>query len=451
MEKNDLVNLEIFDTTLSGAGVGRHEGLTVFVDSAVTGDRIVAHILKVKSNCAFAKIHEIIKPSASRSDSACGSYPQCGGCCFRHIDYGKELEIKENSVKNNLKRLGTVEPELEPITALSPIGYRNKAQYPVSIEKGELRIGFFAGHSHRVINCPDCALQPSEFSEGVAAFGKYLTENNVSIYDETTHKGLIRHIYFRKAVVTGEIMVCIVANGHILPEHSKLVGIFKSVFKENLKSVILNINRADTNVIMGEKCVTLYGRDHITDILCGVKVRISPLSFYQVNHDVAENLYEKAAEYAEPEGKTVLDLYCGAGTVGLSMAKSAEKVIGVEIIPEAVEDAEFNAKQNGFENAEFFCGDAAEAADKLRADGVTPDIIIVDPPRKGCDEKLIETITEDFAPDRVVYISCDSATLARDCKIFKGHGYETVKASTFDMFPRTGHVETCVLLSKEQN
>ncbi len=448
MKKNDLINLKIIDTTLLGAGVGKCDGLTVFVDSAVTGDEVEAHILKVKPNCAFAKISKIITPSECRVDANCGSYPKCGGCSFRHIDYKKELEIKENNVKNNLKRIGTVEPEFEPIVGLSESGYRNKAQYPVNLEKGELKIGFFAGHSHRVVDCPDCALQPEEFSKAVAVFKEFLLKNNISVYDEELNKGLVRHIYFRKAVQTREIMVCLVINGDSLPNLCDFIDGMKSVFGENLKSVVLNINKAKTNVIMGDKCHTVFGNDHITDILCGVKVRINPLSFYQVNHDVAEKLYEKAAEYAEPNGKTVLDLYCGAGTIGLSMAEKAKKIIGVEIIPEAIEDAKFNAEINGFENTEFFCGDAAKAAEKLKNDGVKPDVIIVDPPRKGCDADLIKTITQDFAPKKVVYVSCDPATLARDCKLFKEMGYDTVKCATFDMFPRTGHVETVVLLSR---
>ncbi len=448
MKKNDLLNLKIIDTTLLGAGVGKIDGLTVFVDAAVTGDELLVHILKVKPNCAFAKISKIITPSEFRVDVNCGSYPKCGGCSFRHINYKYELEIKENNVKNNLKRIGTVEPEFEPIVGISEKSYRNKAQYPVSLEKGELKVGFFAGHSHRVIDCPDCALQPTEFSKAVAVFKAFLLKNSISVYDEESHKGLVRHIYFRKAVVTGEIMVCLVINGDSMPKSDEFVELMKSVFGVNLKSVVLNINKAKTNVIMGEKCVTVFGKDCITDILCGVKVRISPLSFYQVNHDVAEKLYQKAAEYAEPNGKTVLDLYCGAGTIGLSMAEKAKKIIGVEIIPEAIEDAKFNAQQNGFENTEFFCGDAAKAAEKLKNDCIKPDVIIVDPPRKGCDADLIKTITQDFAPERVVYVSCDPATLARDCKLFKEMGYDAVKCATFDMFPRTGHVETVVKLER---
>ena len=450
MKKNDFVNLEIFDTTLMGAGVGKHEGLTVFVDASVTGDVVKAHILKVKSNYAFAKIAEIIQPSEWRVDSNCGSYPKCGGCSFRHISYNQELKLKENAVKNNLKHIGKTEPELEPITGLEPDGYRNKAQYPVSFENNELRIGFFAGHSHRVIDCPDCGLQPAEFSKAVKAFRRYIQENSVSVYDESEHKGLIRHIYFRKAVSTGEIMVCVVANGNSIPAKQSLIDAFKNVFGDNLKSVILNENRDKTNVIMGKKCTVLYGIDHITDVLCGVKVRISPLSFYQVNHNVAEKLYEKAAEYAEPQGKTVLDLYCGAGTIGLSMAEKAKKIIGVEIIPEAVEDAEFNAEQNGFDNAEFLCGDASEAAEKLKNDGIKPDVVVVDPPRKGCEPELIRIIAGSFAPERVVYVSCDVGTFSRDIKIFGEKGYTLTEYTPADLFPRTSHCETVALLSQRR-
>ncbi len=449
MKKNDLVNLEIIDTTLQGAGVGKIDGLTVFVDSAVTGDIVVAHILKVKSNCAFAKIHEIIMPSNDRIENNCKSFPQCGGCSFRHIDYKKELLIKELNVKNNLKRIGTVEPELEPIVGLTEQGYRNKAQYPVAFDNGQLKIGFFAGHSHRVVDCDECQLQPAEFSEAVLKFKEFILENNISVYNEAEHKGLVRHIYFRKANVTGEIMVCLCLNGKELPNQAEFIRRMQSVFGENLKSAVLNFNLDKTNVIMGQECKTIYGDGFITDILCGVKVRISPLSFYQVNHDMAEKLYKKAAEYAEPNGKTVLDLYCGAGTIGLSMANSAKKIIGVEIIPEAIEDAKHNAELNSFTNVDFICGDAANTAKDFNENNIKPDVVIVDPPRKGCEIELIRTIAEDFKPDRVVYVSCDPSTLARDCKVFKELNYKTVKAATFDMFPRTRHVETIVCLCKQ--
>ena len=451
MKKNDLIEINIIDTTLNGDGVGKTDGFTVFVNAAVIGDKVLAHILKVKQNYAFAKIEQIIEPSEYRIEQNCKSFPQCGGCSFRHIDYIKELEIKENNVKNNLKRIGTVEPEFEKVIGLAECHYRNKAQYPVSMKKGKLNIGFFAGNSHRVVNCENCLLQPPEFSKAIQVFKDYILENSISVYDETEHDGLIRHIYFRKAVVTKEIMVCVVINGTDLPYRNVFIEKMKSVFGYNLKSVVLNFNTKRTNVIMGERCTVIYGENYINDVLCDVKIRISPLSFYQVNHDVAEKLYEKVAEYAEPDNKTVLDLYCGAGTIGLSMAKRAKKLIGVEIIPEAIEDAKHNADLNSFNNTEFLCSDAVKASVCFAEKGIKPDVIIVDPPRKGCDAELIKTITNDFSPERVVYVSCDPSTLARDCKIFKGLGYETVKAATFDMFPRTGHIETVVLLSRETN
>ncbi len=451
MKKNDIVELNITDVTLQGSGVGHYEGIAVFVPETVTGDVIEAHILKVKSNCAFAKVHKILLPSSKRIADGCESFKKCGGCAFRHIDYAFESELKANAVCNNLKRIGGVEPEMEPIITLSPDGYRNKCQYPVAKTESGIDIGFFAPHSHRVVDCPKCELQPECFSKAVKIFKKFLIENNIEIYDEAANKGVVRHLYLRRANVTGEVMACVVINSDEMPFSAKLVECFKEAFGDDLKSVVVNINKKKTNVILGEKCVTVYGSDHITDVLCGVKIRISPLSFYQVNHDVAELLYKKAAEYAEPEGKTVLDLYCGAGTIGLSMASKAKRIIGVEIIEQAVEDAKFNAKANGFTNTEFLCDDAAGAAKVLSEKGIKPDVIILDPPRKGCDESLIETVATAFSPERVVYVSCDSATLSRDCKIFKTLGYETVKAIPVDMFPRTGHVETVALISKEKS
>lgn len=451
MKKNDLIKLDITDVTLQGVGVGHCDGIAVFVPGTVIGDFVEAHILKVKSRYAFAKINKLITTSIHRTDCGCESYLKCGGCCFRHINYDFELVLKENNVKNSLKRIGGAEPVFEPIVGLSPNAYRNKCQYPVASDKKGIHIGFYSAHSHRVVDCPDCVLQPEEFSSAVKLFKSFVEQNGISVYDEASGVGTIRHLYMRKAVVTGELMLCVVINGDELPFSDKLIETLKAKFGDALKTIVVNINTEKTNVILGEECKTLYGDGYITDILCGVKVRISPLSFYQVNHDVAELLYKKAWEYAEPKGKTVLDLYCGAGTIGLSMASSAKEIIGVEIVPEAVKDAEFNAKNNGFDNTRFICDDAAGAAKKLKSEGISPDVIIVDPPRKGCDAELIKTIAEDFAPERVVYISCDPATLARDCKAFDALGYTAIKAAPFDMFPRTGHCESAVCLTRKTN
>ena len=449
MKKNDLITIEITDVMLNGSGVGHYDGLAVFVPATVTGDVVLAHVLKVNKNIAYAKINEIIKPSEKRIENTCQSFLRCGGCAFRHIKYLEELELKENAVRNNLKRIGGVEPEFEPITALKETGYRNKCQYPVSKDKdGNIVIGFYSEHSHRVVDCTDCALQPEEFSKIVKVFKSFLENKNISIYDEKSGRGLVRHLYLRKAETTGEIMVFVVVNGDKLPFYEELIEELKQLLKNSFCSFGLNINKNDTNVILGDKNITLYGNEYITDSLCDVEFRISPLSFYQVNHDVAELLYKKADEYLEPNGKTILDLYCGAGTIGLTMAKKVKNLIGVEIIPEAIKDAKFNAKQNGIKNCEFICADAKKAAEDLKNRKIKPDAVIVDPPRKGCDETVIDIICNDFAPERVVYVSCDSATLARDCKIFKSFGYSAKKCATFDMFPRTKHVESVVCLEQ---
>ncbi len=449
MKKNDLITIEITDVMLNGSGVGHYDGLAVFVPATVTGDVVLAHVLKVNKNIAYAKINEIIKPSEKRIENTCQSFLRCGGCAFRHIKYLEELELKGNAVRNNLKRIGGVEPEFEPITALKETGYRNKCQYPVSKDKdGNIVIGFYSEHSHRVVDCTDCALQPEEFSKIVKVFKSFLENKNISIYDEKSGRGLVRHLYLRKAETTGEIMVFVVVNGDKLPFYEELIEELKQLLKNSFCSFGLNINKNDTNVILGDKNITLYGNEYITDSLCDVEFRISPLTFYQVNHNVAELLYKKAAEYLEPNGKTILDLYCGAGTIGLTMAKKVKNLIGVEIIPEAIKDAKFNAKQNGIKNCEFICADAKKAAEDLKNRKIKPDAVIVDPPRKGCDETVIDIICNDFAPERVVYVSCDSATLARDCKIFKSFGYSAKKCATFDMFPRTKHVESVVCLEQ---
>jgi 23S rRNA (uracil1939-C5)-methyltransferase len=308
--------------------------------------------------------------------------------------------------------------------------------------------GFFAKHSHRVVPCSRCLLQPQIFDEIMANVTRWARKYGIAPYDETKNKGLFRHLYLRIAEKTDEIMAVAVINGNKLPFEDEFVQCIKSVCGDRLKSVQINENKEKTNVIMGKKCRTLYGQDCITDVLCGIKVRISPLSFYQVNRDMAEKLYLKAADYAKPRGKNILDLYCGAGTIGLSMANEATSVVGVEVVPEAIEDAKFNAQNNGINNARFICADAAKAAEVLAAENYLPDVVIVDPPRKGCSEELIKTIAYKFSPDRVVYVSCDPATLARDIKFFSENGYKLIEYTPADLFPRTSHVETAALLIK---
>lgn len=444
MNKNDEIILNIDGVSADGFGVGRHENLAVFVPLTAPGDTAAVKIVKVKKNYCFGKLMNIVTPSESRTLPDCEVFSRCGGCVYRHISYAAECEIKEKKVYDNIKRIGGIDmPPQKIIAAPNRSRYRNKAQYPIS-QNGNA--GFFAVHSHRIIENSDCLLQPEFFADICKVVTEWIKEKNISIYREETHSGLIRHLYIRYAAKTQEVMVVQVINGRTLPESDCLIGRLSALLGDRLKSVQININTEKTNVILGKKCITLYGQDYITDILCGVKVRISALSFYQVNRDMAERLYKKAAEYAQPKNKNILDLYCGAGTIGLSMATEAKSIIGVEIIPEAVRDAKINAEVCGINNARFICGDAAEAARQLAKENIHPDVVIVDPPRKGCDSELIKTIAEDFAPERVVYVSCDSATLARDIKLFSEHGYDLTEYTPVDMFPGTSHVECCAQL-----
>lgn len=446
MEKNDIITLSITAMSSEGVGIGRYEGIAVFVPMSAVGDKLKVKILKVKSNCCFGKIEEILSPAVARIDADCKVFSKCGGCVYRHIDYTEELLLKQKRVEDAVKRIGGIDVSPCPIVSDGNIqGYRNKAQYPVANEGA---VGFFANHSHRIIPCENCGLQPRVFDDICDIFTEWFKESGNTAYDEESGKGLIRHLYIRKAWVTGQIMVCLVINGEGVRDSQVFVDRLKSKLGDSLKTVVLNINREKTNVILADKCVNIYGDGYIYDVLCGVKIRISPLSFYQVNHNMAQRLYEKAKEYANVIGKTVLDLYCGAGTIGLSMADSAEKIIGVEIIPQAVKDAKFNAANNQITNAEFICADASDAAKMLADKNIKPDVVIVDPPRKGCSSDLLQIIAKDFAPKRLVYVSCDPATLARDLKILSEKGYELIEYTPFDLFPRTAHVETVALLTK---
>lgn len=446
MNKNDIITLEITAMSSEGSGIGRYEGLAVFVPLSAIGDILKVKILKVKSSCAFGKVEEIIAPSASRVKPVCPVFSKCGGCVFHHISYEAELEIKKQRVEDAVIRIGKQDIKAGPIVSDGKsASYRNKAQFPVS-EDGS--VGFYANHSHRIIPCTHCDLQPTEFSLICDIFKDWMSKSGNTSYDEQTGTGLVRHLYIRKATVTGEIMVCLVINGDGVKGIDEFEDKLLIALGTQFKTLVLNINKSKTNVILADKCVNIYGDGYIYDKLCGVDIRIAPLSFYQVNHDMAENLYRKVKEYAKPKDKTVLDLYCGAGTIGLSLADEAKKVIGVEIIPEAVNDAKFNAKNGAITNAEFICDDAAGAARTLNKKGLKPDIIVVDPPRKGCSEELLNTIAKDFSPERLVYVSCDPATLARDIKILSSLGYKLKEYTPFDLFPRTAHVETVALLEK---
>ena len=449
LKKNDEIELTITALSSEGSGIGHFEGLAVFVDSAAVGDILKTHIIKVKSSYAVGKIVKIIKPSKHRIPPDCPVYDRCGGCSYRHIRYEQELEVKRQRVEDALRRIGGLNISVGEILHIEDTnGYRNKAQYPIGFDAdGRTVIGFYAKKSHRIIDCRSCALQPPEFEAILNAIAKWAAENGVGFYDEEKHKGLLRHIYLRKGRTTNQTMVCLVINGNNVPKKEKLIQALTET-DETVCSVVLNINRNKTNVILGAECITIYGSDFIEDELCGLKFRISPLSFFQVNPAGAEILYRKAAELAQLKSTdTLLDLYCGAGTIGLSMADKVKNVIGAEIIEPAIENAKENARLNGIENAEFFCSDAAEISAKLLEKGFEPNVIVLDPPRKGCSREMIETAVK-LGPERIVYVSCDPATLARDCKIFAQLGYETKKAVAVDMFPRTVHVESVVLLTK---
>ncbi len=448
MKKNDIVKIEISGVSHEGVGIGKVDGLAVFVRGAAVGDVVEAIVIKMAKNYAVGKLTKVITPSKDRIENDCPAFPRCGGCVYRHIDYTAEAALKRQRVADCLKRIGGLDFCPDETQCGQDFGYRNKAQYPVGGSADELLVGFYANHSHRIISCTDCKLQPPIFEKTVECIKGFLADNSIAPYDEANGKGLVRHIYLRQGAVTKEMMVCLVINGKQLPCQDLLIGALKELLGDNLKTVVLNLNCANTNVIMSTDCRPIYGDGYITDLLCGVKVRLSALSFYQVNHAMAQRLYAKAAEFAG-KGGTLIDLYCGAGTIGLSMAGLFDRIIGVEVVPEAIEDAKINARQNGIENARFICGDAYSAAKQLHDDGIKPDVVIVDPPRKGLEEGLPRHIAENMAPQRVVYVSCDPATMARDIKAFDECGYTLCKAVPFDLFPRTAHIETVALLNKQ--
>lgn len=448
LKKNDIIDLEITGYTAEGNGVGRYRDIAVFVPLAAAGDRLRVRILKTAKTYAFGKIEQVSAPSGARTDPLCASFARCGGCVYRHIRYEEELRAKEQRVRDAVGRIGGFRdlPVSPIVGAQSPDHYRNKAQIPIGrAPDGSLTMGFFASHSHRIIPCDDCLLQPPAFAAAAEVFRQWAERSGESVYDESTGKGKLRHLYLRQAGATGEVMVCVVVNGNGVHDEAELARMLREKVP-GLASVLINVNREKTNVVLGSKCRTVWGKDHITDVLCGLTFDISPLSFYQVNRDQAERLYALAGEYAGlTGGETLLDLYCGTGTIGLSMARNAGRVIGVEIVEQAVEDAKRNAARNGISNAEFLCADAAGAAVTLKSRGEHPDVVVLDPPRKGCDAALIETVAS-MEPARIVYVSCDPATLARDLKLFAQKGYEPRKLTPVDLFPRTAHVETVALM-----
>lgn len=447
MEKNDVIQLEITGLTNEGSGVGRYEGMAVFVPMTAVGDVILCHIVKVLKSYAYGRVEEMITPSPDRVKNTCSSFGKCGGCVFRHISYEAELTAKEGFVRDAFERIGGLSPEFLPIRGSeSDEGYRNKLQMPVAkADTGEVFCGFYSERSHRVTPIKSCLLQPEIFADICSYIISQVNKLKISVYNEHKHEGVLRHIFLRRGHYSGEICLCLVARRKT-PELSQLAKRVMSKFPQ-ICGVVLNINKEKTNVILGEKEIVLAGRADITDTMCGNEISISPKSFYQVNTPAAEALYSQAAEFAQPEDKLLLDLYCGAGTIGLSMAKRAGRIIGAEIVPEAVENAIDNAKRNNITNAEFICADAGEAAKQLAQRGEKPDVIILDPPRKGCDEVTLSACAE-MAPERIVMISCNPATAARDCKRLSELGYRTERVRAFDLFPRTHHVEAVVLLTR---
>lgn len=452
IKKNTETEIEITGTTHDGSGVGRIGEFVVFVPGCAEGEKCKIHILSVKKKLAYAKVLEILEPSIERVKPDCEVYSKCGGCAFRHISYKEELRLKYNRVADAIRKFSGTDIVPEEILPSPQInGYRNKAQYPVGLDKdGNVIAGFFAPHSHRIVECESCILQPKEFSEILKAVTTWMSKFKIEPYNEVTHSGLVRHIFLRVAPATGEIMLCLVINGK--PSqlgHTKDLIEAVTLTNKNVKGIVININRENTNSIMGKKCITIYGNDKITDIMGGVKFEISPLSFYQVNSKQAEQLYKIAKEFADLQGnETLLDMYCGAGTIGLFMADKIKRLIGVEIVPQAIENAKRNAEINSIENASFICADSGEAATELLSNGLKPDVVVVDPPRKGCDLPTIEAISS-MNPQKIVYVSCDPATLARDIKIFCEKGYKCERVKPVDMFPRTHHVESVALITRK--
>ena len=453
-KKNDVCRVTIEDIGIDGEGIGKIDGLTLFIKDAVLGDEVEAKIMKTKKNYAYAKLEKVLTPSPFRVEPKCQFHKQCGGCQIQAMDYAKQLEFKHNKVRNNLIRIGGLEAEYvdsimeEPVGMETPFYYRNKAQFPFGKNKeGKIITGFYAGRTHSIIENTDCALGVDENKIILEKILKYMDKEKVTPYEEETHKGLLRHALIRKGFATGQLMVCLVINGKKLPAEDKLVQSLLEV--EGMTSISISVNTEKTNVIMGKEIRLLYGTEQIEDEIDGITFKISPLSFYQVNPVQTERIYSQALKYANLNGdETVWDLYCGIGTISLFLARKAKHVYGVEIVPQAIEDAKENAVRNGIKNVDFYVGKAEVVLpEKYEKEGIFADIIVVDPPRKGCDEDCLNTMVQ-MQPKRIVYVSCDSATLARDVKYLEEHGYKLMKARIFDNFSQSVHVETVCLLSK---
>ena len=453
LKKNQVLDVDIIDITNLGFGVARVDGEVIFIADAVTGDKAKIKIIKVAQSYAIGKVEEFISLSEKR-EMRCEN-KLCKACAYKNISYAHEADIKEEMVHQIFKKAGLPEVEIgKIITSPSSCHYRNKAQYPISRDKnGNYQIGFFAPKSHRVTDAVECPLAPNIFAEILCEAKGYFKENDISAYDEESGKGLLRHIYLRRGEVSGEVLLTFVINGTSLPNSEDLVRRMTEKFPQ-IVGILINENKKNTNIILGEKYTALFGRDYIFDTLAGVKLKITAPSFYQVNHDCAEVLYAKAREMAElKENDLLLDLYCGAGSIGLSMAKDCRELIGIEIVDSAVECARFNAENNGITNASFYTGDAKDTekllapAEAIRGEKIMPDVVIFDPPRAGSDEALLRHVAS-LSPRKIVYISCNPATLARDMVVLKELGYTSETVIPVDMFPGTGHVESVVCLER---
>ena len=454
-KKNDLLTVTIEDMGHDGEGIGKVDGYTVFVKDTVIGDKVQAKIMKAKKNYGYARLVEIMEPSKDRVEPRCAYARQCGGCQIQALSYEKQLAYKQQKIENNLIRIGGFQKEeisMQPIIGMEdPYHYRNKAQFPVGCDKeGHLIAGFYAGRTHSIISNRKCYLGVEVNEQILNLVLAHMEVYDIPAYDETTGKGLVRHVLIRYGFQSKEIMVCLVVNGSKknLRNLEMLVDSLTEV--EGMTSICVNINKEKTNRILGSKIEEVYGKPYIYDYIGNVKYQIGPLSFFQVNPTQTKVLYEKAMEYADLKGEeTVWDLYCGIGTISLFLAQKAKKVYGVEIVKEAIDDARLNAKMNGFDNAEFFVGKAEEVLPReYEKNGVYADTIVVDPPRKGCDSKLLETMVK-MAPKRIVYVSCDPATLARDLKVLSEQGYEVEKVCAVDQFSHSSHVETVVRLKRK--
>lgn len=449
VEKNKDYIVEIKGMGYEGEGVGKIDDFTIFIPGAIKGEKVNAKIVKVNKNFAFGKLLDVVEESSFRTDPICDIYKRCGGCQLQHLSYEGQLDFKGQRVKDAIERIGKINPEVLPVIGMeNPYNYRNKVQLPVGEANGEINIGFYALRSHDIINMEKCYIQ-DEISEKIMTLVKqWMITNNIKAYDETTHTGVLRHLMIRKGFKTSEVMVVLVTRTNELPHKDEIINLLTSNVKE-VVSVIQNINSEKTNVILGLKSNTLWGKDTIQDYIGKFKFNISPLSFFQVNPVQTEVLYNKALEYANLTGdEIVFDAYCGTGTISLFLAQKAKKVYGVEIIPEAIENAWENAKLNNVDNVDFLVGKSEQVIPDLIDKGIKADVVVVDPPRKGCERVLLEAIAK-INPKRIVYVSCDAGTLARDLAILDELNYKTEKIQPVDMFPHTAHVETVVLIERK--